>query len=210
MLRRFAEAGLDGADWYDRGQREIAEVCEVEGWDPERFTDTLAILSPQVSVRRNVRLALQYNGTGRLLDNVMGNVRRSLARYNDTGEIGGAKVSAFAAALKGDREAIVLDTWMARALLVAEFEPSLAKLRRKATRELACKRIRAVAKRIGLCPRDCQAAIWAGIIREFNGNPAGLVVKIEHSRWVSYGREFPASGPIVDFDSEGEKHANDF
>ena len=197
LLRKFAEAGLDGADWYDRGQDQIADLCNREGWSVKRFTDTLAILSPQVSVRRNIRLAIQYNATGRLLSNVMGGVRRSLDVYNATGKVSGPKVSKFAAALQGDRSAIVLDTWMARALLVAELDPSLAKLRRVATRELACKRIKAVAKRLNLCPRDCQAAIWAGIIREFNGNPARLDIAGEYETWLAYGREFPATGDIV-------------
>lgn len=151
-----------------------------------------------MSVRRNIRLALQYCGTGRFLDNTLGNVRRSISRYETTGTIGGPKVSAFAKALQGDHSAIVLDTWMAKALLVCELEPSLAKLRRKATRALAYDLIRRTAKRVGLSPRDTQAAIWTGIIREFGGNPTRLSICSEYRLWLGYNREFPASGAISD------------
>jgi len=198
-LEKLALAGLDKAKWYQRATEEIVKICARENWDVVEFTKKLAILSPQVAIRRNVRMALEYVGNGRHMGNTMKSIRRSLEIFEETGKIGGNKVPEFALALLGDDDAIVLDTWMAKAI-VREPEPSVKHFARKATKAAAQVLVRKVAKRLGITPRECQAAIWSGMFRETGQNPQFFPVVEEYEKWLAYDRSFPLTGAIADLD----------
>jgi len=191
----LARAGLDKADWYSIATSEITRICVAERWNPITFTEQLSILSPRVSIRRNVRLALSYKGEGEFLGNVLPGVRRSMEIYNASGVIGGNKVPYFSRALLGDNDSITLDTWMAYALLVVP-DPTVTMFRRKATHKAANALVTKVAVRLGLTPRDCQAAIWCGRFRESGREPGYFPVYEEYERWLAYDRKFPRTGSI--------------
>jgi len=154
LLKRYALAGEHGRDWYDETREAVTDLAYILDVQPQYLADVLAITSPRVQVRRNIRIAVRYIKEG-TLDGVLPGVRTALAHYEETGEIRGPKTSAFAAALMGDPEAIVLDVWMARALGVDQAKFSSAKVRREAER-----RVRKVARRLGWAPAQVQAAIW--------------------------------------------------
>ena len=189
-LVRLAEQGLDCLSWYDDAQRQISEVCRLASWDFVRFTECLAITSPRCSVLRNIRRAFQWLEHRRHLSDTISSIRRSVSHWEETGELStrparGIKVKAFCSALLGDRDAITLDTWMAEALWIDQ-----KYFQRKAERELSFHLIRRTAKRIGQSPRDTQAAIWGGIIRDFDQNPARLDLLAEWYRFESLGRVY--------------------
>jgi len=194
-VHKLALSGLEFATWYDKARGEIETVCTFEEWNVSRFSDTLAILSPRVAVRRNVRATLAYVGQNVHFPTTMRNVRTSLRTYENTGIIGGNKVPFFARALRGDRQAITLDTWMAYALQNVE-TPSIKLFSRKATFASACKLVQSVSGMLGLCPRDTQATIWAGTFRQTGRIPPFYPILEEYERWLAYDREFPLSGVI--------------
>jgi hypothetical protein len=131
------------------------------------------------------------------MTNTMKSIRRSLEIYQQTGKIGGNKVPEFARALLGDDDSIVLDTWMAKAI-VNEPDPSVKHFGRKATKKAAQVLVQTVAKRLGISPRECQAAIWSGMFRETGQSPQFFPVVEEYHRWLAYDKTFPLAGPIVD------------
>lgn len=191
-LAQLAIDNRDAANWYDAAAAEIAEVCDIAGWDSELFTAVLAITSPRVSVCRNARLTLQYMSTGDLFANAMGNIRVSLLHYLATNEIRGPKTGPFFHALRGDTTAIVLDTHMASLLQVSQ-----ASFARQGIRKKCCRAIRGAARLADLTPRDCQAALWTGYLRGVGRNPSRLNIAREYANMRAYGGQFPHTGPIA-------------
>lgn len=173
-LCKLADEGIDWAKWYDHARLDIRRVCVDQDWDPDRFTDILAITSPRVSVRRNIRVAMHYMWTGELRSDTIRATRAALEHYEETGEIRGPKTSAFAAALKGDLDAIVLDVWMSKA-----FEIEQETFSRKPVREECCRRIRRAARLSDLRPAEVQAAAWAATVRRYGRNVPSFTVSDE-------------------------------
>jgi hypothetical protein len=124
------------------------------------FVDVLALTSPQVSVRRNVALARFWAAGGIpavASAGVLPSVLAGLRYWRETGRIRGPKTGAFSRALQGDGQAIVLDTWMARALCL---EP--ARLGSKWARAIGEEAVRTIAAEFDWTPAEVQAAAWTG------------------------------------------------
>ena len=161
-LQALALQGQHGRAWYGNCERALRTLCVRKGWGVVHFAAVLGITSPRVQVPRNARYTLEYmdayNGEVNAHLNVAGlmqGIRAGLEHYERTGEIRGPKTRAFASAVLGDGDAIVLDVWMARALNVPQ-----ARLAGKAVRLKAEARVRTVAKSLGWEPAEVQAAIW--------------------------------------------------
>jgi hypothetical protein len=189
-LIELAKRNLDGADWYSKAQAEIAKVCAAESWDIERFTAILAVTSPRVSVRRNIRIALQYVGAGELLSNVMRNIGAAIRTYETRNKILGKKTSAFFAALMGDNSAVVLDIHMANLFRVAPYIFTIGK------RQKYVNRVCRVADAIRLPPRETQACLWYGQKRRVDEIPIGFPIVEEYRNWIEHDRRFHDSGTI--------------
>ena len=196
-IAELIELGGENRQWYDHAWHEIRLVAADEQWCPNRFADILALLSPRVSVVRNIRMALQYMGDKTFFVDTVVTVRKAVKTYNKTGVIGGYKVPQFARAIKGDKHSVVLDSWMAKALFATDDSNAIKQFRRKATMQVACDRITQASKMHELAPRDGQACIWHAIIALHKATPAKYSVLSEYRSWVNdYDRNFPASGPI--------------
>jgi hypothetical protein len=179
-LRKYALAGAHGKDWYALAELSIRRHCNSLGFDVQTYVDVLAITSPRVNVRKNVQLTNAYMTTRKRIRNaprpgigtatgpsfapylvhrqvagLMTSIRSGLEHYELTGEIRGPKTSAFARALLGDGDAIVLDVWMARALDVEQ-----ATLATRKVREPCEDLVRKVARSLGWAPAQVQAAVW--------------------------------------------------
>lgn len=192
----LAVDGIANCHWYDSARKEIETVCHLENWQTSVFTAYLALLSPRVSVVRNIRFTLEYAANKVFLNDVVRNIRKAIKVYEKTGEIGGYKVPQFYRALSGDTESIVLDSWMAKALFSSDNGNDIKKFRRRLTMLTAENTIRLAAKELGIAPRDCQACIWEAIISRHGGTPARYSVLSEYSTWCEYGKHFPTSGSI--------------
>ena len=166
-LVRLAEMGWEYVDWYDAARAEMAQVCRREDWSIDRFAHALALTSARVKVKRNVKLALAYCRGQQFA--CLPNTRRTLAYWETYGVVSprAHKLAAFAAALLGDTESVVLDVWMARALRVDH-----KTLGGRPNVQRACvARVCSAARYLGMTPRDCQAAIWSGALADDGRNP---------------------------------------
>jgi hypothetical protein len=191
-IKRLAQIGLGYKDWYSRAQREIRTVCSLENWSINRFVDVLAITSPRVSVRRNVRTTLNYLANDSLFANVMYGTRAALEFWNSENVIRGPKTEAFRRALLGDKSAVVLDVHMSYAFQVDQLN-----FGRKSTFRNCVRRIQNVANDLHLSPRDCQACVWVGAFRErLNAWPIYFPILAEYQLFLELGRTYPAGGSI--------------
>ena len=171
-LTALALAGSEGKGWYDTARESLEKWCYHNDVDLIHFVAVLALISPQMSVSRNVKVTKQYfvalkaHGseidTHRWVPGLMEKThRRPLEVYEDTGHINGPKTKAFADALLGNGNAIVLDTHMATALGV----PQSKLTKNKGVFTKACARVEAVAKRLQWTPAEVQAAVWTAVYK---------------------------------------------
>lgn len=154
MIRARLETGADVRPWYDEVGALLASLAKSLGRSTADVCDVVAITSPRVSVARNLQLAHVYLTTGDT-DGMMPSVRAALQHWEKTGEIRGPKTRAFSDALQGDTNAVVIDVWMIRALKLPEDE----RLTHKRHAAAAAK-VRRIAARCHVSPRDAQALIW--------------------------------------------------
>lgn len=196
QLSKFASPHQDAIGWYSNAKEEIAELCGYEGWNTDRFTAVLSILSPRCSVRRNIRNTLSYIGTSRLFGDTMKTIRGSLASYETTGDVGGKrsgfKIRAFYHALMGNTESIVLDVHMANLFRIPQ-----AKFHNSPNERRKCEtKIKDVAKKLKVYPCDCQAMLWYGQKRNIGENPTKFPILEEYYNWLAWNKDFPLSGHI--------------
>lgn len=192
-LCRLAQENLCAAqDWYALAEAEVRVICELENWDRQNFTGILSVTSPRCSVRRNIRIALEYVGNGKLLDNVFKSVRRSIEIWNEQHVIKGPKTSAFFAALMGDKNAVVLDTHMANLFGV---EQKFA-FRRKPDIAFWTRVVRRIAHRLDCEPRAAQAALWYAQKYRIGEYPESFPIVQEYRNWLRHNRSFPKHGMI--------------
>ena len=157
----LALLGESGRHWYGDAERTIRTEAERMGVSASRFAAVLAVTSPRVKVKRNWTLTVQYLSTGSV-EGIMKSSRAALSHWEATGEIRGPKTGPFARACLGDRQAIVLDTWMAKAFGVEH-----KRLGSRLVREECQRRIQAAAGVLGWTPAEVQAAVWtAAVIRD--------------------------------------------
>lgn len=166
-VRGYIHLGWEDRHWYSDAHTEITNRCKARGWDSSRYICILALTSPRVSVKRNVKFTEQYIAEGTFASDVMVHIRKSVVHYEYTSEIRGLKTSAFSRALLGDETALVLDVWMAYAFGVDK---------ETVTRRYNSARIHRVvynlAEEYNLTVAQCQAAIWAGIRANRGHSPA--------------------------------------
>lgn len=179
---RYAIIGQAYRRWYRVARAVIGRLVRLDYPDyPEhvqaaryrRLCDIVAITSPRVGVKRNLRFAYgEFTGLPRPSD-MMTSIRLGLEHYYRTGEIRGPKTSRFARVLRGADNVVVVDTWMARALSVPDRQA-----RNKATQELAERVIGHVARKRGWPLSDTQAAVWAGVIRTHYKDGVVPIIKV--------------------------------
>ena len=170
-LVKLAEQGAAGRKWYTDAKQQIIEAARILDVTPWYYADILSLFSPRVSVLRNIRLANHYIGVGSFHPTVMRGVKAAVLHYEATGEIRGPKTGAFARALLGVTDAVVLDVWMAKA-----FGCEQRQFTRPAVYSICEQRIRKAATILGWTPCEVQAAVWTATVRQANRNPAQFVI----------------------------------
>lgn len=157
-------------DWYDRNEKVIREVM---GDDAELFSDILAATSQAATVKSNFSLALDVykawydpNDPG---PNVMSTVAKNLQNIREGRDIEGGKISQYAAALGGDKEAIAVDRHISRIIFGDDDTSS--------NRGLGEGRVivRAVADELEWSGREVQSALWAADQVLSGTNPKDVV-----------------------------------
>lgn len=155
----LAREGMAGVEWYANAREQIAAYSARVGVEPAYTAGVMAVTSPRLHVRRNVRVTRAYIEDG-VTEGLMFSVRRALEHFEETGQIRGPKTGAFARALMGDPDAVVVDVWMLRAF----------KRDTRATPAVyrsVSRGIQAVARLADMTPADAQAAIWVAVRRRY-------------------------------------------
>ena len=145
--------------WYNDAQsvaEEVSFILTDRGYnvDIETCAAIVSAFSPRQRWNVNVRHAIEFaNGeTPKTLGN---NVRMAQsAMHEDIRALKGQKTNAFARAIAGDTDAVVIDVWMMRAAGMQTDSPN------KSQYNMLADAVRNIASEHGLTPRTAQALIW--------------------------------------------------
>jgi hypothetical protein len=143
------------AVWYHEAQEVAEDVAENLGASLEVGASVVAAFSPRERWASNVAKSLAFS-MGKPVAGLQNNYRmaeRSLELGFDA--LNGQKTNAFARAIAGDPNAIVIDVWMIRA---AGMDASKG-VNKTQYNELS-EAVNTVAKEFGITPRTAQALIW--------------------------------------------------
>lgn len=146
----------NGRRWYPRARRIVRQLAREYGYTERQTAAVLAVTSPRTHLAENIKRTeralrgepvrgFAYMDT--LARDILADKRRPM-RY-----VRGPKVTAFALAILGDRQAVVLDTHALHAAGLPD-KPSASERR---TAEQA---YREAAAACGESPRDFQAIVW--------------------------------------------------
>jgi len=143
------------ATWYHDAQEVAEDVAENLGVSLEVGASIVAAFSPRERWATNVAKALAFS-QGKPVAGLQNNYRMAQAAL----ELGfdalkGQKTNAFARAIAGDTDAVVIDVWMIRA---AGMDAS--KGVNKSDYNMLADTVRNIASEHGLTPRTAQALIW--------------------------------------------------
>jgi hypothetical protein len=160
-----------GLAWYDRA-RGMAESMALDesGLSVRHCAGVIAALSPRCQWATNVSAArkmIRAAVAGKPQPVTAGTLsNRAKAWRIANGEdpelvLSGPKVRAFFANIMGDREAVTVDVWSARAAEGRDWPHAPVKRRYR----LLAESYRRAGERRGMCPRDAQAAVWTAYRR---------------------------------------------
>lgn len=139
--------------WYCDANNFAHSLCNVRtDWSLETAACVISALSPRERWEANKAKAMLFAMRQPIRGLSANYLRAMQAEKLGLAALRGCKTNAFARAIMGDSSAVVIDTWMLKAInrrTVTEKQYS--------TCELA---VDAVARKYGMTSRDCQAAIW--------------------------------------------------
>jgi hypothetical protein len=140
--------------WYHEAQEVAHEVARNLDTTLEVGASVVSAFSPRERWASNIEKAIAFSlgHTPKGLGNNLKMAQSSLTAGFYA--LKGLKTNAFARAIAGDSDAVVIDVWMMRAANMETDSPSQGQY---FALSLAC---RNVAKEFGLTPRTAQALIW--------------------------------------------------
>lgn len=141
--------------WYFEAQEVAEDVAENLGASLEVGASIVAAFSPRERWASNVAKSLAFS-----MGKPVAGLSNNLAMANNSLTMGfdalnGQKTNAFARAISGDSDAVVIDVWMIRAAYL-DASKGVNKTQYNTLADSVCK----VAKEFGLTPRTAQALIW--------------------------------------------------
>jgi hypothetical protein len=156
-LLKLLKEGKDGADWYTKTHAELVAMFGPDAAIMEKF---LSATSPNNTVAGNVTQALKAYRQWRLGQPFEGFLpvhAEALEKIAKGEDFGGLKVHSFLANLAGDPEPVTVDRWIRRAFGFDKktiTDPQYKFMDYTLTQ---------IARRVGMEPRQVQAAIWKAI-----------------------------------------------
>ena len=140
--------------WYFDAQEVAEDVAEILGVDLERGASIVSAFSPRERWASNVAKAYAF-ANGKPVTGLTNNLKMAQdAVLHGFDALKGLKTNAFARAISGDTNAIVIDVWMMRAAKMVTDSPNKGQYR-----ELS-EAVATVADEFGITPRTAQALIW--------------------------------------------------
>jgi len=140
--------------WYADAEKIAHEVARNLNTDLEVGASIVSAFSPRERWATNVAKAISFSlgETVTGLSNNLKMAQTSLTYGFDA--LKGQKTNAFARAIAGDQNAVVIDVWMMRAAGMKKDSPN-----KKDYEELS-RALKNVARQYEMTPRTCQALIW--------------------------------------------------
>jgi hypothetical protein len=140
--------------WYFEAEAVAREVASNLNCSMEIAASVVSSFSPRQSWALNVRNAIAFSKgeTVKCLTNNLNMANASLANGFDA--LKGQKTNAFARAIAGDDNAVVVDVWMMRAAMMPTDSPN--KTQYAFVSDAVCD----AANMFGITPRTAQALIW--------------------------------------------------
>jgi hypothetical protein len=140
--------------WYLDAERVAAEVARNLDSTLEVGASVVSAFSPRERWTNNVTKAISFS-----LGNHIPGFKNNMLMANNAIAFGydalkGPKTNAFARAIAGDENAVVIDVWMLRAVGIEKKTPNQTQYK-----ELA-NAVTKVANEFGMTPRAMQALIW--------------------------------------------------
>ena len=140
--------------WYFEAQEVAEDVAELLGKSLEIGASVVSAFSPRERWASNVAKAYAF-ANGKPVKGLSNNLNMANASLElGFNALKGLKTNAFARAIAGDSNAVVIDVWMCKAANVSFDSPNKTQYREMS--EAVCN----VAKEFGLTPRTTQALIW--------------------------------------------------
>jgi hypothetical protein len=140
--------------WYVDAERIAEKVASNLGTTLDVGASVVSAFSPRERWSVNVARAIQFS-LGKEVTCLKNNiVMANNALTMGFNALNGMKTNAFARAIAGDENAVVIDVWMLRAVGIEKKTPS-----QSGYKELA-KAVTTVATMYGMTPRAMQALIW--------------------------------------------------
>ena len=140
--------------WYFEAQEVAEDVAENMGASLEIGASIVSAFSPRERWASNVAKALAFS-----MNKPVTGLSNNLRMAQDAMTLGfdalkGLKTNAFARAIAGDTDAVVIDVWMMRAAGMDNDSPTKGQYREISDA------VRIVAEEFGITPRTAQALIW--------------------------------------------------
>ena len=140
--------------WYFGAEAVAREVAANMTLDLDRAACIVSAFSPRERLASNVRKALAYS-VGLPVAGLSNNVAMADASLvHGFDALKGLKTNAFARAIAGDTDAVVIDAWMCRAADLGTDSPN------KTQYNFLADAVRDAAQLFGISPRTAQALIW--------------------------------------------------
>jgi hypothetical protein len=140
--------------WYFEAQEVAEDVAEILGTSLEVGASIVSAFSPRERWSTNVAKAYAF-ANGKPVAGLSNNLKMANAALEQGFDaLKGQKTNAFARAIAGDHNAVVIDVWMCRAANAQTDSPS------KGLYTTLCDAVSAVAGDHGITPRTAQALIW--------------------------------------------------
>lgn len=140
--------------WYMDAERVAAEVARNLGSTLEVGATVVSAFSPRERWTNNVAKAISFS-LGKHVPGFKNNMKMANnALTMGFKALNGPKTNAFAKAIAGDEQAVVIDVWMLRALGIEKKSPTQSQYVEMA------KAVTSVANQYGMTPRAMQALIW--------------------------------------------------
>ncbi len=140
--------------WYLDAEKVAEEVARNLDTTLENGAAVVSAFSPRERWTANVTKAIEFSLGGKPVG-LGQNLRMAEAAKSIGFEaLNGPKTNAFARAIAGDENAVVIDVWMMRALGLEKKSPT------KDQYKIIAKAVKSVAMQFGMTPRAMQALIW--------------------------------------------------
>lgn len=140
--------------WYIDAEKVADKVADNLGISLENAASVISAFSPRERWTANVAKSIAFS-LGQTPVGLTNNLRMARAAVSiGFDALKGPKTNAFARAIAGDENAVVVDVWMMRALGLEKKSPN------KEEYKTIARAIKTVATEFGMTPRAMQALIW--------------------------------------------------